>query len=65
MPPLHLVGLNSVSITLVEEGMNGNHVEVVKEANTSCSTDITLLTKPVIIERGLRQSDRGHSSSKL
>lgn len=36
--------LNVMLKASAEEGIDGNYVEVVKEANKSCSTDIKLFT---------------------
>lgn len=41
--------LNTALRALVKEGNERNYVEVIKEANKGCSTDITLFSNPVCI----------------
>ena len=53
------VELNAVLRALVEQGIDANYVELIKYANTSCSTDIKLFHRDIKtpIEKGVRQGD--------
>lgn len=53
------VELNAVLQALAEEGIDEHYIQLIKELNTGCSTDITLFTSPVRIpiEKGVRQGD--------
>lgn len=47
--------LNAILRALVEVGIDENYIEIVKEANSSCSTDVALFANQVrIIEKGVR-----------
>ena len=53
------VELNAVFKALIERGIDPNYVELIKEANTGCSTDIKLFHRDVRIPigKGVRQGD--------
>ena len=53
------VELNAVFKALIEQGIDPNYVELIKEANTGCSTDIKLFHRDVRIPigKGVRQGD--------
>ena len=53
------VELNAVLRALVEQGIDSNYVELIKYANTGCSTNIKLFHRDIRIpiEKGVRQGD--------
>ena len=53
------VELTAVFKALIEQGIDTNYVELIKEANTGCSTDIKLFHRNVRIPigKGVRQGD--------
>ena len=53
------VEVNAVLQSLVEQGINKEYVELLKDANTRCSTEITLFKSPINIPvgKGVKQGD--------
>ena len=53
------VELNAVFKALIEQGIDQNYVELIREANTGCLTDIKLFHRDVRIPigKGVRQGD--------
>ena len=51
--------MNAVFKALIEQGIDANYVELIKEANTGCSTNIKLFHRDVRIPigKGVRQGD--------
>uniref|UniRef100_K7F154 Reverse transcriptase domain-containing protein n=1 Tax=Pelodiscus sinensis TaxID=13735 RepID=K7F154_PELSI len=50
---------NAILKALVEQGINAQYINLLKEANTGCTTGITLLGTPhrIPIEKGVKQGD--------
>ncbi|KAG6926619.1 hypothetical protein G0U57_011657, partial [Chelydra serpentina] len=53
------VEFNAILKALAEQGINTQYISLLKEANTGCTTDITLLETPlhIPIEKGVKQGD--------
>lgn len=53
------VEFNAVMRSLSEQGVNANYIKLLKEANSGCTTDITLFDTPlrIPVEKGVKQGD--------
>ena len=53
------VEINAVMRALKEQGVAAQYVNLLKEANTGCTTDVVLLQSPVCVpvEKGVKQGD--------
>ena len=53
------VEFNAVMSSLYEQGINTNYIKLLKEANSGCTTDITLFDTPIRIPvtKGVKQGD--------
>ncbi|XP_044876196.1 uncharacterized protein LOC123372253 [Mauremys mutica] len=53
------IKFNAILKALAEQGINAQYISFLKEANSGCTTDITLLETPLLIpiEKGVKQGD--------